>query len=100
MKARAKVILFSRVTVNKQVHQWPVAVFGNTVAAKTYAAYIKMAHASGDVATATKLDPKTRLNEDGSIIIGVKFSMVSAPYDPTPGDGIDDSDITDETPTE
>lgn len=100
MRAKAKVVLFSRITVNKAVHQWPIGVFANATSAKTYAAYIKMAHSAGQVELATKLDPKTRLTDDGKLLPGVKFSVATIPYEPSPGDGISDDDISDESPAE
>lgn len=100
MKASSKTVLFSRITVNKAVHQWPIGIFANPTSAKTYAAYVKMAHSSGLVELAKKLDPKTRLTEDGKLMPGVKFSIVTLPYEPSPGDGIGDDDLTEESPTE
>lgn len=100
MKASSKTVLFSRITVNKTVHQWPVGVFANSTSAKTYAAYVKMAHSSGLVDLAKKLDPKTRVTEDGKLMPGVKFSVVTLPYEPSPGDGISDDDFAVEPSTE
>jgi hypothetical protein len=70
------------------------------VSAKTYAAYIKMAHSAGQVDLAKKLDPKTRVTDDGVLMPGVKFSLTTIPYEPSPGDGISDDDISEESPTE
>lgn len=99
MKATAKTVLFSRVTINKAVHQWPVGVFANPTSAKTYAAYIKMAHSSGNAELAKKLDPKTRVGEDGTLVPGLKLSLLTLPYEPSPGDTFATDDIEDQTPT-
>jgi len=93
MKPLNKTVLFSRVTVNKSVHQWPIAVFPNPVAAKTYAAYIKMAHSAGDIETAKRLDPKTRLDESGALIPGIKFSVTELTYDPSAVAPLADDDL-------
>lgn len=100
MKAANKSILFARVTVNRQVHQWPIAAFGNDVSAKTYAAYIKMAHSNNDVATAQRLDPKTRLTEDGKLVPGIKFAVTVVPYDPSAVADLSDDDLVKDPPTE
>ena len=86
MKASTKTILFTRVTVDKQVHLWPTAVFANDKEAKAYATLLKMAHDTNNGDLATQLDPETRKGEDGTLVKGVKFSIRIAPYAPTPGD--------------
>jgi hypothetical protein len=90
MKAATKTILFTRVTVDKQVHLWPTAVFADDKSAKAYAVLLKMAHDTGNAELATKLDPETRKGEDGSLVKGVKFSIKIAPYAPVAGDSGED----------
>lgn len=90
MRSTSKVILFSRVTVGNKVHQWPVAVFTNVTEAKTYAVLISGAHKNADAALAVKLDSQTRLNEDGTLVPGIKFSLTEAPYAPTLADSADE----------
>lgn len=98
-RSTAKVILFSRVTVDKKVHQWPVAVFNNHPDARTYATLVKMAHAAGNVELAKSLDPKTVVTDDGKLADGLKFSIVEVPYAPQPDFSKDDTIESDETPT-
>lgn len=90
-KSTAKVILFSRVTVDRKTLQWPTAVFNDHQAARTYATFLKMAHAAGNKELAVKLDPKTHADAEGNLVPGLKFSIVEAPYSPSPDLGDDDS---------
>lgn len=100
MRSKDKTVLFSRVAINKAVHQWPVAVFNSTTEAKTFAAYLKMAHSNGDVETAKRLDSRTKVGEDGKLAPDVKWTMLTLPYQPSPITALSDDDIKDETPTE
>lgn len=90
-RSTSKVILFSRVTSGKAVHQWPVAVFNTHPDARTYATFIKMAHQGGNVEMAKRLDPKTQVTDDGKLMDGLRFSIVEAPYSPAPDLGDDDT---------
>jgi len=94
-----KVILFSRVTVDKRVHQWPTAVFNNHEDAKAYATILGMSHKSGDVTTAKAMDAKTAVAEDGTLVPGLKFSITEVPYSPAVSLGASDMIDSDETPT-
>jgi hypothetical protein len=98
-RSTSKVILFSRVTVNKQVHQWPTAVFNNHEDARSFATILGMAHKSGDAATATAMDAKTAKAEDGTLIAGLKFSIVEVPYSPPVSIGASDMLDDDTAPT-
>lgn len=98
-KSTAKVILFSRVTVDKKTLQWPTAVFNDHNSARTYATFIKMAHTAGNTDLAVKLDPKTQADADGKLYPGLKFSIVEAPYSPAPDLGDDDSIETESAQT-
>lgn len=90
MRAQSKVILFSRATIGKAVHNHPVAVFGKDAEAKAYAVMINTAIKSGNVEMAKSLDAKTHLNEDGTLVPNVKFALVTVPYAPTFGGGADE----------
>ena len=83
MKAANKTILYSRVTIDKRVHNHPIAVFANEADAAAYAMLIMTAHKSGNAEMAKQLDSKTALAEDGTLIPGIKFSRVTVPYAPT-----------------
>lgn len=85
-----KVILFSRVTVDKKTHQWPTAVFNKHADAKTFATILSVAHKSGDVETAVKMDPRAAVDADGKLVPGLRFSIVEVPYAPTASFGTDD----------
>jgi hypothetical protein len=89
MRALTKTILFTRVTVDKHVQQWPVAVFGNVQAAKTHAVLISTAHNSGNADMAKVLDPQTKTDADGKLIPGIKFSLLEVPYEPSLADSAD-----------
>jgi hypothetical protein len=82
MKAASKTILFARVLVDKRVQLWPVGVFGNDVRARAYFTALKAAHATGDVVLVTKLDPHAKVDSDGKLIEGVKFSLAVVDYEP------------------
>ena len=99
-RSTSKVILFSRVTVGKQVHQWPTAVFNDHEEARSFATVLGMAHKSGDVESAKKMDPKTAVTEDGTLVPGLKFSIVEVPYSPSPSVGASDMFEEDPKPTQ
>lgn len=90
MRAASKVILFSRTTIGKAVHNHPVAVFSKDTEAKSYAVMINTAIKSGNTEFAKSLDPKVMLDESGALVDHVKFSLVSVPYSPTVGGGADE----------
>lgn len=90
MKALTRTVLFCRVQVEKQMHLYPVAVFPDAERAKSYAAFLHIAHRSGDHKTAVQLDSKARVKEDGTLWPGAKFSVTEVPYDPAPTIGLDD----------
>lgn len=98
-KSTAKVILFSRVTVDKKTLQWPTAVFNDHSGARTYATFLKMAHAAGNKELAVKLDPRTQADAEGTLVPGLKFSIVEAPYSPAPDLGEDGDIETEPAPT-
>ena len=83
-RSTAKVILFTRVTHDKKVHQWPTAVFNDHDSARAYATMIKMAHSAGNTESARALDAKTAVDGDGKLIPGIKFSIAEVPYAPQP----------------
>ena len=95
----AKVILFSRVTVDKRVHQWPTAVFNKHDDAKAYATVLGMAHKNGDVPSALAMDPKTAVDGDGKLVPGLRFSIVEVPYSPSASLGASDMFDEPEVPT-
>lgn len=82
MKAANKVIVFTRVTVEKQPHLWPTAVFANDKTAKAFAIALMQAYRDGDAKRARELDPEARLDGDGKLYPGAKLSMKIAPYEP------------------
>lgn len=90
MRAATKHILFTRVTVDKAVKQWPTAIFPNADAAKSFGSLLNMAHKTGNVELAVKLDAKTALDKEGKLAPGVKFSLLEVPYAPSLAAGDDD----------
>jgi hypothetical protein len=90
-----KSILFARAADGKAVHQWPVAVFNEPAQAKSYAGMVKMAHSAGSDEMVKALDPAHKLDADGKPLTGVKWSIVTVPYAPTPS--FEDDEVTDET---
>ena len=90
-RSTAKVILFSRVTVDGKDHQWPTAVFNDHNEAKAYATIVKMAHTQGDAKAAVALDAKTPLDKNGKLVAGLRFSIAEVPYQPTPA--LSDEDL-------
>lgn len=98
-RSTSKVILFSRVTVDRKVHQWPTAIFNKHEEARTFATLLKMAHATGNADLARKMDPKTALDGEGKLVTGLKFSILEVPYSPAVDLGDDDSIDAPETAT-
>jgi hypothetical protein len=98
MKAATKTVLFTRVTVDKQVHLWPTAVFANDKSAKAYTMLLSMAHKTGNTDLAVQLDPETRLTEEKTLVPGVKFSIKIVTYEPTLGESGDDPFADDSSP--
>lgn len=90
-RSTAKVILFSRITVDGKTHQWPTAVFNDHDEAKAFATVIKMAHQSGNVEGAKALDKNTPVDDKGKLVPGLRFSIAEVPYQPTPA--LSDSDL-------
>lgn len=91
MKPVTRTILFCRVLVDKKMHLYPVAVFGDETKAKGHAAFLHLAHKTGDVDTVKQLDPNARVTEDGALHPGAKFSVQTVPYEPAANLGIDDA---------
>lgn len=90
-----KSILFARAVDGKVTHQWPVAVFNEPSQAKSYAGMIRMAHTANSPEMVKALDPQHKLDADGKPLEGVKWSIVTVPYAPTPK--FEDDEVTDET---
>lgn len=97
MKAVSKTILFGRITIERKTQLWPIAVFATPVAAKTYAAYYKMAISSGNVDLVRAFDPQAKIDGNGHIIPGLKLSVATVAYDPSPTSHMADDGIADET---
>lgn len=95
----AKVILFSRVTVDKKVYQWPTAVFNKHDDARSFATVLGMAHRNGDAASATAMDKNTKIDGDGKLVPGLRFSIVEVPYSPSASLGAADMFDEPEAPT-
>lgn len=89
-----KVILFSRIKDGNKTLQWPTAVFNDHEDAKTFATILSVAHKSGDVKTAQAMDQHTKVDGDGKLVTGLRFSIVEVPYSPKASFGI--SDMLDE----
>ena len=99
MKSSEKTILFARLTVERKTSQWPIATFNTPVAASTYAAFIKMAHSQGDAVMAKSLDPQVKLDDNGHIIPGTKFSLKTVPYEPSVVAPLAPEDMAEDSPT-
>lgn len=89
-----KTILFARATDGKVTHQWPVAVFNQPAQAKSYAGMLKLAYSTGSAEAIKALDANAKKGADEKHLTGVKYSMVTVPYAPTPEFGDDDDDET------
>lgn len=79
-----KVILFASAVDGKVRHLWPVAVFNDAKGAKSYAGFVKLAHATGDETAIAALDPSYRKDPEGKPLKVEKFSIVEVPYAPQP----------------
>lgn len=90
MKAAERTILTSRVEVDKKIHTHPIAVFPNDAAAKSFATALHKAITAGDAVTAKSLDEHVVIGQDEKPVTGVKFSVLTVPYDPAAA-AVDDS---------
>lgn len=100
MKAITKTVLFAKLTHDRKVHQWPVAVFANADDARAYATFLRLAYRAKDDESILALDPKCARDTNEKILYDAKWSMLTLPYAPTPDIGADDDAVSDETPTE
>lgn len=98
MKALTKTILFGRITIERRTQLWPIGVFANPTSAKTYAMYLKMAVSSGNADLVKALDPQAKIDANGHVIPGLKLSVSTIPYEPSPTATMLDGDVADETP--
>lgn len=79
-----KTILFARALDGKVTHQWPVAVFNQPAQAKSYAGMLRLAYSTGSPEAIKALDPNAKKGADEKHLTGVKYSLVTVPYAPTP----------------
>jgi hypothetical protein len=82
--SKDKVILFAQATHNKARHQWPVAVFNEQPAARSYATFLRLAYRADDGAAIALLDPSAHKDDEGKYLADTKWSMVTVPYAPQP----------------
>lgn len=95
-RSMSKVILFTKVTIDKKIHQWPVATFSN---AKDATAFVRALHAawkSGKAEAVKELDPSVRLTEAGTLPEGAKFATATVPHAPDlpAADDVEIEDLT------
>lgn len=95
--SKDKAILFGRVTHNRTVHQWPIAVFNDSSDASMYASLLKMAYAAGAQHIIKALSPESPLDEAGLYVPNARFSVAVVPYAPRPE--LDDEPVTAEAAT-
>jgi hypothetical protein len=82
--SKDKVILFASATHNKARHLWPVAVFNEAPAAKSYATFLRLAYRADDGAAIALLDPTAHKDDAGQYLKDTKWSLVTVPYAPQP----------------
>lgn len=82
MKAANKVIVFTRVTVDKVPHLWPTAVFAGDKTARAFAVALMQAYKANDAKRVKELDPDCKTDGEGKLYPGAKLSMKIAPYEP------------------
>lgn len=99
MKASSKTVLYCKLTHDRKVFQWPVAVFPNTDDARAYATFLRLAYRAKDHESILALDPTCAKDADGKPLEGAKWSMLTLPYAPVPELDTDDTAVADETPT-
>lgn len=99
MRAIQKTILFAKVTHDRKVHQWPVAVFAKADDARAYATFLRLAYRAKDDASIAALDPSHARDAEAKPLYEVKWSMLTVPYSPLPELDSDDNAVKDETPT-
>lgn len=82
--SKDKAVLFGRVTHNRTVHQWPIAVFNDAPEARMFASMLKLAYTAADDRIVKALSPSSPRDEAGALITDPKFSVVVVPYAPRP----------------
>lgn len=87
-----KTILFARAVDGKVTHQWPVAVFNQPSGARSYVSMLKVAYAADSLEAIKALDPAHKQDAEGKHLTGVKYSLVTVPYQPSPAFGDDDTE--------
>lgn len=76
-------ILHASAKDGKFIKQWIVGVFANERLLKPHVALVKLAYRSGDDVMVKAADPNAPRAEDGSLLKDIKFSVSTAPYNPT-----------------
>jgi hypothetical protein len=89
--SKNKTILFGNATHNKARHLWPVAVFNDDAAAKSYATFLRLAYRADDDAAIKILDPAAHRDDEGKALTDTKWSVVTVPYAPQPAFEEDDA---------
>jgi hypothetical protein len=98
-RSAAKAILFATAKHDRKVYTWPVAVFNDAKQAKSYATFLRLAYRAKDFDAIKVLDPAAKLTDEGIPVADVKWSLVEAPYAPSPDLEDDDAVTEDATPT-
>lgn len=89
--SKDKTILFGNATHNKARHLWPIAVFNDDAAAKSYATFLRLAYRAGDDGAVKLLDPTAHRDDEGKVLADTKWSVVTVPYAPQPAFEEDDA---------
>ena len=82
--SKDKAVLFGRVTHNRTVHQWPIAVFNDGPGARMFASMLKLAYTAGDDRIVKALSPDSPRDDAGVLIPNPTFSVAVVPYAPRP----------------
>jgi hypothetical protein len=89
--SKDKTVLFATAMLDKKIHTHAIAVFNDTAGARQFAAMLRLAYRSGDVAMIRALNPKATFGPEDAVLKDTKFSAVTVPYAPSPELSDDDA---------
>lgn len=82
MKSSTKTVLYAKVKVGKEDRQWPVAAFNSDREARKFAPSYYELYMSGSGTALHELTPDAVLDPDGKPLPGLRFSLLTLPYNP------------------
>lgn len=94
-KSIAKYVVLGQGRVDGKARMWVASTFASKALAAPWVALLNVAHKSGDVETVAKMDVHAPLAENGDRPTAVKYSGISAQYNPDLGGLSEDATLGD-----